>query len=198
MVKAQFSLLADSMHLNTTPLQEQMWSEYRTRLHRFILKRINNPVAAEDLVQEILAKAYSQLDQLRDREKLLPWMYQATRNAIVDYYRKRKPAKEIDESLPVQNPDRDDAAEKELAGCIMPFIQQLPEAYRQAITLAEMEGLTQQQVAVQQGLSLSGAKSRVQRGRQMLKAMFLECCQIDRDRRGGVIDFEHKKNCEGC
>ena len=88
------------MHLNTTPLQEQMWSEYRTRLHRFILKRINNPVVAEDLVQEILAKAYSQLDQLRDREKLLPWMYQATRNAIVDYYRKKKPAKRLMNLLP--------------------------------------------------------------------------------------------------
>ncbi|MCI0619230.1 hypothetical protein L0244_40185, partial [bacterium] len=114
------------------------------------------------------------------------------------YYRRKKPAEELDESLAVQNPEKDDAAEKEVAGCVMPFIQQLPAAYRQAILLAEMEGLTQQQVAVQQGLSLSGAKSRVQRGRQMLKAMFLECCQIERDRRGGVIDFEHKKNCENC
>jgi RNA polymerase sigma-70 factor (ECF subfamily) len=186
------------MPLNTTPLQEQMWGEYRTRLHRFILKRINDPVAAEDLVQEVLAKAYGQLDQLREREKLLPWMYQATRNAIVDYYRRKKPAEEIDDSLAVQNPERDDAAEKELAGCVMPFIQQLPDDYRQAILLAEIEGLTQQQVAVRQGLSLSGAKSRVQRGRQMLKTMFLECCQIERDRRGGVIDFEHKKNCQNC
>ncbi|MGH7456618.1 MAG: RNA polymerase sigma factor SigZ [bacterium] len=186
------------MHLNTTQSQEQMWSEYRTRLYRFILRRINNPVAAEDLVQEILAKAYSQLDQLRDREKLLPWMYQATRNAIVDYYRKKKPTKEIDESLTVQNPERDDAVEKELAGCVMPFIQQLPAAYRQAILLAEMEGLTQQQVAARQGLSLSGAKSRVQRGRQMLKTMFLECCQIERDRRGGVMDFTPKTTCKNC
>lgn len=186
------------MPLNTTLSQEQMWSEYRARLHRFILKRINDPVAAEDLVQEILAKAYGQLDQLRDRKKLLPWMYQATRNAIVDYYRKKRSAEEIDESLAVQNLERDDAAERELAGCVMPFIQQLPEAYRQAILLAEIEGLTQQQVAVRQGLSLSGAKSRVQRGRQMLKTMFLQCCQIERDRRGGVMDFTPKTNCKNC
>ncbi len=186
------------MHLNTTQSQEQMWSEYRTRLHRYILKRINNPAAAEDLVQEILAKAYSQLKQLRDREKLLPWMYRATRNAIVDYYRRKKPATELDESLAVQNPERDDAAERELAGCVMPFIQQLPAAYRQAVMLAEMEGLTQKQVAVRQGLSPSGAKSRVQRGRQMLKAMFLECCQIERDRRGAVMDFTPKTDCRKC
>ncbi|MGH7596922.1 MAG: RNA polymerase sigma factor SigZ [bacterium] len=186
------------MHPNTTQSQEQMWSEYRTRLHRFILKRINDPVAAEDLVQEILAKAYGQLDQLRESEKLLPWMYQATRNAIVDHYRKKKPATEFDESLAVQNPEKDEAAENELAGCVMPFIQQLPAAYRQAIMLAEIEGLTQQQVAARQGLSLSGAKSRVQRGRQMLKTMFLECCQIERDRRGGVMDFTPKTNCTNC
>lgn len=186
------------MPLNTTPSQQRMWSEYRTRLHRFILKRINDSVAAEDLVQEILAKTYSQLDRITDREKLLPWMYQATRNAIIDYYRRKKPAKELDESLAVQNPERDDAAERELACCVMPFIQQLPDAYRQAILLAEIEGLTQRQVAVRQGLSLSGAKSRVQRGRQMLKAMFLECCQIERDRRGGVMDFTPKTNCKNC
>lgn len=186
------------MHVTTTQSQEQVWNEYRSRLHRFILTRISDPVAAEDLVQEILVKAYSHLDQLREREKLLPWMYQATRNAIVDYYRRRRPTEKIDESLAIENPARDDAAERELAGCVLPFIQQLPAAYRRAVVLAEIEGVTQQEVALRQGISLSGAKSRVQRGRQMLKDMFLECCKIERDRRGTLTDFTVKNNCGNC
>jgi RNA polymerase sigma-70 factor (ECF subfamily) len=174
-----------------------MWSEYRTRLLRFIRKRVSDPAAAEDLVQEILAKAYSHFDELREREKLLPWMYQTTRNAIVDYYRRKKPTEELDESIALENRESD-AAERELAACVMPFIQQLPAAYRQAVMLAEIKGVTQQEVAEQQGMSLSGAKSRVQRGRQMLKTMFLECCTIERDRRGAVADFALKVGCRNC
>jgi RNA polymerase sigma-70 factor (ECF subfamily) len=181
----------------TTKDQEQMWSEYRNRLLRFILKRVSDPAAAEDLVQEILARAYSHLDELRDREKLLPWMYQTTRNAIVDYYRRRKPTEKFDESIALQD-RRSDAAEKELAGCVTPFIQQLPVAYRQAVMLAEIKGVTQHEVAARQGISLSGAKSRVQRGRQMLKTMFLECCTIERDRRGAVAEFTAKNSCRNC
>ncbi len=186
------------MHVSITKSEEQTWNEYRARLHRFILKRISDPAAAEDVVQEILAKAYRHFDQLREREKLLPWMYQATRNAIIDYYRRKKPEEVLDESLAVKNPETDHTVERELSGCVMPFVRQLPAVYRQAVMLAEIEGLTQQEVAVRQGVSLSGAKSRVQRGRQMLKTMFLECCRIERDRRGTVRDFTPRKNCETC
>jgi RNA polymerase sigma-70 factor (ECF subfamily) len=179
-------------------LQDQVWSEYRARLHRFILKRISDPAVAEDLVQEVLAKAYDNLERLKDREKLLPWLYQITRNAIIDHYRRRHPAKELDELLAVQEESGEAEAKKELACCLMPFIQRLPSEYQQAITMSEIEGTKLKQVALQLGLSLSGAKSRVQRGRMMLRAMFLECCRIERDRRGSVMDYQPKKNCDKC
>jgi len=177
---------------------EQMWREYRATLHRFIRKRINDPIIAEDLVQEVLLKAFSQLDRLKKKEKLLPWLYQITRNALIDHFRRSKPAQEIDEAMLVENADMDEAAERELACCVLPFIQRLPLPYQQAVMFSEIEGVKLKQVAAQQGLSLSGVKSRVQRGRQMLKTMFLECCRIEQDRRGGVSDYEAKKNCSGC
>ena len=155
---------------------ELMWREYRATLHRFIRKRINDPIIAEDLVQDVLIKAYSQLDRLEKKEKLLPWLYQITRNVMVDHFRENKPAQGIDKALLVENVDMDGAAERELACCVLPFIQQLPLPYQQAVMLSEIDGVKLKQVARQQGISLSGAKSRVQRGRQMLKTMFLACC----------------------
>ncbi len=182
----------------TMSLQDQIWSAHRDQLHRFIRKRIDDTSAAEDLLQDVLAKAYGQLDRLREQGKLLPWLYQITRNALSDYYRRNKLAPKMDDASTVQNSENEEAAQRELSSCVLPFIQQLPPAYRQAIMLSEIEGLTQREVAQQQGLSLSGAKSRVQRGRQMLKTMFLECCRIEQDRRGGVIAFEPKTRCETC
>jgi RNA polymerase sigma-70 factor, ECF subfamily len=78
--------------------------------------------------------------------------------------------------------------EKELAQCILPMVNQLPIDYREAIQMAEFKRLTQKEIAQKQGLSLSGAKSRVQRGRKLLKEKLLDCCRIELDRQGKVYN----------
>ena len=74
---------------------------------------------------------------------------------------------------------------------------QLPGPYRQALILTEYQGLTQKQLAERMGLSLSGAKSRVQRARKMLKELLLECCHFEFDRYGTVFDYR-PRNCKRC
>ncbi len=79
------------------------------------------------------------------------------------------------------------------------MIDRLPDGYRQAIVLTEFEGLTQQQAAAQLGLPLPNLKSRVQRGRGRLKALLLECCRVDLDRRGGIASYEARDGlCQEC
>jgi RNA polymerase sigma-70 factor (ECF subfamily) len=56
--------------------------------------------------------------------------------------------------------------------------------------LVDFGGLSQQELADRVGISLSGAKSRVQRARQMLREMVLDCCRVERDGRGNVTDYE--------
>jgi RNA polymerase sigma-70 factor (ECF subfamily) len=68
------------------------------------------------------------------------------------------------------------------------LISTLPAPYRDALVLTEFEGLTQKEMAERLGISLSGAKSRVQRGREQLKRMLLERCQFEFDRLGRIID----------
>jgi RNA polymerase sigma-70 factor (ECF subfamily) len=70
------------------------------------------------------------------------------------------------------------------------MVEQLPEPYRTALKLADLEGLSQQDIADREGISLSGAKSRVQRARRQLGDMIRDCCRVERDARGNVIDYE--------
>ncbi|MBK9306438.1 MAG: sigma-70 family RNA polymerase sigma factor [Nitrospira sp.] len=93
---------------------------------------------------------------------------------------------------------RDEGRESrsELAGCIRPMIERLSPDYRNAITLVEIDGLTQQAAAKQMGVSLSGMKSRVQRGRKQLKQMFEDCYVIEFDRRRGVADYHSRSTRE--
>ena len=71
-----------------------------------------------------------------------------------------------------------------------PFVARLPSPYREALTLTEIEGLTQRAAADLLGVSLSGMKSRVQRGREKLRELLEACCRIGLDARGRVIGCE--------
>ena len=64
------------------------WQAYRTSLFHFVLKRVANPADAEDLVQEVLVRAYTNFATLQDATKVRPWLYQIARNAIIDFYRR--------------------------------------------------------------------------------------------------------------
>ena len=171
---------------------------HQDELYRFVLKRVRD-AAAEDIVQEVWLKAYARQASLRHASKLRPWLYQITRNAIVDHYRAQKPSVTFPaELLPQRAQAEEHRAQGELARCLVPLLDQLPETYRQALQLTEFEGVTQREVATRLGLSLSGAKSRLQRARQMLREVLVTCCRVELDRRGGVVNYELNKGCDRC
>jgi RNA polymerase sigma-70 factor (ECF subfamily) len=75
------------------------------------------------------------------------------------------------------------------------MIKTLPEGYREAILLSEIDGLPLKEVAERLNLTLPGAKSRVQRGRERLKRAFLDCCHLKFDCRGKPVDWLPKEGC---
>jgi RNA polymerase sigma-70 factor (ECF subfamily) len=83
----------------------------------------------------------------------------------------------------------------ELIPCIKEMLDSLPNDYRQALILTEYQGLTQKELGEKLGISLSGAKSRVQRAREKLKTMLLNCCHFQFDRLGRVIDYQSGCDC---
>jgi RNA polymerase sigma-70 factor, ECF subfamily len=172
-------------------------AQYREALYRFVVGRVKDRAAAEDIVHDVLIRAYEKQSQLRDETRLAPWLYQMTRNAITDHHRAQRPFEELPEELVAPEAERE--ALQQLAQCLTPLIEQLPEHYRTALELSELQGLTQQETAGKLGISLSGAKSRVQRARTKLEELVHQCCRIELDHRGAVVDYEPRHRCtESC
>lgn len=178
---------------------EKVWREYHSKLLAFVVRRVDDRSLADDILQDIFVKIHSQMDSLNEQTKLESWLYQITRHAIIDYYRTRKPSLEPPEWILKPEVDPSEQARQELEACLRPMIERLPTIYRDALTLSELEGKTQQEVSKEQKISLSGAKSRVQRGRSLLKGMMFECCQFEFDHKGKVVDYQTRnKGCDSC
>jgi RNA polymerase sigma-70 factor, ECF subfamily len=182
---------------------ERVWEEFHPKLKQFVFRRVPDEQSGEDILQDVFLKIHARIDTLRDEEKLQSWIYQIARNAIADYYREHKATLEISEAPALlEEPGDDDDIVKELLPSIKAMVYSLPRDYREALLLTEYQGLTQRELAQKLGLSLSGAKSRVQRAREKLKTMLLDCCHFEFDRRGKVIDYQPKCGCcanqEGC
>ena len=111
------------------------------------------------------------------------------RNAVYDSYRTRKPTQELDE-LPYPTPDpTEDEMEARLSESVREMLDGLSPDQKTALYLTEYEGMTQRDLAAELGISVSGAKSRVQRARARLKTLLLDCCHFELDRRGKVVNF---------
>lgn len=180
-------------------ISEKIWQEYHARLHAFIKSRLPNEAATDDTLQNVFLKMHAGLASLKDETKLQSWIYQITRNAIIDYFRAQQPTEDYLDRIPQPETDPGEKVTQELSECLRPMIQQLPAHYREAVILSELQGLTQKEVAKVQSTSLSGAKSRVQRGRVLLKNMLADCCRLEFDHRGRLCDYERKSgDCDIC
>lgn len=183
----------------TIIIHEDAWQNYRERLYLFIVKRVNDSFVAEDITQDVLLRVYTRLDNLDSHEKFLPWLYTIARNAIADYYRRSRSESELPETLAsVADVEDEQSAYAQLAPCLLPLIQQLPSLYQMAIHYSEIENLSQKEIAEKVGISLPGAKSRVQRGRKILKQLLFQCCQLQLSATGKLMDFQPNSGCKAC
>lgn len=177
---------------------ERLWEEFRPPLRGFLARRVPPGVDADDLVQEVFLRVIRSLASLRSSDRPEAWLFQIARNALRDSLRARFRRDGRTDALEVDLPAAPDAAadraaEAELAPCLTAMIGRLAEPYRTAITLTSLQGVTQADAARQAGISISGMKSRVQRGRTQLRRMLVTCCAIAVDVRGGVSDFHARE-----
>ena len=178
-----------------TPTVENIWESFASQLRGFIRSRIRDHAAAEDILQEVFVKIHRKLPTLRAGERLEAWVWRITRNALADHFRRARPDEPLPEELTTTPDGR--ASMPDLSPCVRRFVGELPPRYREALVLTEWQGLTQEQMAQRLGLSLSGAKSRVQRARGQLKELLLDCCRLELDRRGNVVEMEpRRKQCD--
>ena len=168
---------------------ENIYKEYNELLMNFIIRRVPNSFIAEDILQEVFMKVIDKYNQLRDKKKLKSWLFQITRNAIIDYYHNEKQNVDTEvELVDVGETNENDVSIK-LQESVLLMIQQLPLKYRQSLYLADYKGMTHKDIAKRLKVSDTCAKSRIQRARKLMKEIYLKCCHFEFDRNGKVTDY---------
>jgi RNA polymerase sigma-70 factor, ECF subfamily len=172
---------------------DRLWREYSPGLARYISRHISDQGIAEDILQDVFLKIHSQISTLRDIGSLRSWMYLIARNTIIDHYRSKRRTVELPSPAQVPRNNDDGNVIGRLIPCVERMVARLPDKYRLAILLTDHQGMTQKEMGERLGLSPSGAKSRVQRAREKLKGMLMECCRFELDGLGRIIDFERRR-----
>lgn len=199
-------MTADERDAGETPtpeMLESVWREFSGELRQFIGRRVSRPQDADDILQLVALRMVQSSDELRDRQTLLGWLFAVTRNAITDYYRAAVHRREVMTDDVPERPVADFSADEDtqraltsLAACIRPLLRLLPADQAAAVELVDLTGVSQVEAARTAGLSVSGMKSRVQRGRRALRDALTACCHLQLDVRGEVQEFESRRGTD--
>ncbi len=180
---------------------EEVWDNFNKQLYSFIYKRVNNKVEAEDILQNVFIKIHKNIESLTESEKLPAWIYSIARNTIIDYYRNsgNKINIEFNEDFIVPEIEVEGDLYCQIKACLSSFVKILPEKYRDSVELSELRGMKQKDVAETLSISLPAAKSRILRGKEMIKQHFIDCCKFKLDDNGKLIGGDWpNENCEEC
>lgn len=165
----------------------------REGLRRFVASRVH-PDHVEDLVQDILLRMHERAGDLRDEARLAGWAFRIARSVVADHHRAGRPALPLSPTDdPAEAPSDQGNVNEIVAGWLHPMLALLPDEYAAALELVDVQGLSHRDFAERAGLSLSGAKSRVQRGRKMLEEIVRACCDLELDTRGNVIAYRRRR-----
>ncbi len=186
-----------------------LWDTFHEGIRGFVVKRVPLQADAEDIVQEIFLRIHEGVSGIQKQDRVQAWVYAVARGAVADFYRARyqkekKTQALMDDTAAMQevppllvNLEEYEGAHdvhEEVLSWLRPRIDELPEKYRVALILADVEGLRQQDVAKHLGLSLSGAKSRVQRARVMLGEVLQACCDIEFGLDGRAVAYRKRRS----
>jgi RNA polymerase sigma-70 factor (ECF subfamily) len=176
----------------TSPATTHELALLQERLRPFVARRVA-PQDVDDVLQDMVLRVQRGMASVREDERFGSWVHQLARNTIADHHRTRarhptaSGAVEED-SMPAPEVEPDAGVERALASFVAAFVARLDSPYREAVTLTELQGLTHAQAAEMVGVSLTAMKSRVARGRAHLRRLLEECCDIELDARGRVVD----------
>lgn len=166
----------------------RVWQEHSAELRRFLAHRVNNASDGDDLLQELFLKALQQDGDFCRVENPRAWLFHVARNLLIDRLRLTKDQIPLPDDLAAE-PEFEVLPVDKLSQCIPRVLSELAPADREAIRLCDLQGMTQQAYAQRLGISLSAAKSRVQRARLRMQAQMVCACQVSFDESGEVCSF---------
>jgi RNA polymerase sigma-70 factor, ECF subfamily len=182
-------------HENTITFNE-IWLKFSHPVKDFIRNQTHNADVTDDILQEVFIKIHQNLHLLRDEERVAGWVFQIARNTVLNYFRSQKKQLEHQEFHLQKAQSESDFKENnlnEMVGIwLEEFKKDLDPKYQEALQLVDIEGITQVELANRLGISVSGAKSRVQRGREQLKQKLIDCCPVKTDQYGNILEIQSK------
>ena len=170
---------------------DTIWVDLNEELYKFILGKIKDEDASKDIHQEVFLKVQTKIHQLKHTSKLTSWVYQITRNTIIDYSRKVRDENVSIDNLDIPETDTDNFDYSNLTNCINQKIENLSAQHKEAIILTSFKNYSQKELAEHLKISYSGTKSRVQKAKEILKANILDCPNVESDSSGKPVDFEN-------
>lgn len=167
-----------------------IWRLHNEELYFFILKRVKNETATNDIFQNTFLKIHKNLQQVKEEEKIRAWVFQIARNEIANYFKNESkylaPVTEVEETVTDKN---------QAYCCFDKFINDLPPKYRETVGLVYIEGKKQDEAAKILAISLANVKARIRRSKDILKEKFSECCKYEFDENGNLIG---EADCSTC
>lgn len=164
------------------------WANHETELRNYLRKQLHDPTVAEDLLQDTFLKALAQGGRFCQLENSRAWLFQVARNRLIDYRRTHKLHDEIPANL-ADHPEPEQPVVDDLSQCLPRVLKELTPEDSEAITLCDIDGITQAEYARLKGLTTAGAKARIQRARKRLKSRLKAACQVRYDESGKVCCF---------
>ena len=182
--------------LQVEETRDGAWAALVEEVRRYVRRRVDAPDVVDDLVQEVFVRVHDRAEQLRDGDKLAAWIGRIAAHVVVDHYRRSGRQVPLEEE-PVQVPEADEGLDMgPLLAWVATSVDSLEPAYRDVLRLTELQGMTQREAARRLGLSLTAVKSRVRRGRAKVEQAVHECCHVELDARGGVVDYAPRDPCQ--
>jgi len=163
------------------------WHAHEGELRGWMRRRLGSPADAEDALQDLFLKALRHREKFCELINARAWLFEVARNALADRLRVSRDMVELPEDLAA--PRVETVPVDSLVGCLPRVLSELTPDDREAITLCDLGGMPQEEYARLKGLSLPGAKSRVQRARKRLRERLMTGCQVSVDAIGHVSDF---------
>ena len=163
--------------------------ETRRRAYTMALQLTRNPAEAEDLMQETYVKAWRGYDSYIPGRPFLNWLLRIMQRAYLDSLRRENPIRKAEslnsmispsdgevQELPIADkgptPD-DELVYEEFRAQLHAALRQLPEVYRSAITMCDLEGLSYAEIADEQQTTIGTVRSRIHRGRKLLREIVI-------------------------
>lgn len=165
-------------------------TDFDKKLADMVCRKVKDENYCQDILQEIYFKILINLPKISQADNVSAYLTRLTNNTINDYYRKKGKLPVLQELSEHVADEGNGTPDRSLAladCCLRPIIESLPVIYRDALVWVDLEGLSHRQFAEKAGITLTNAKSRVQRAREKLKLAVLQCCNYQFDSYGNVV-----------